>query len=141
MSEEQKKAKLQFKNFVVPEFYAKKIVEKSDIKDKFKLEPQAVISRADNQFHIHMKLGLISLESEMEIDMIGIGIFYYEVEDEQELLNYMALNGPAIVFPYLRSFISTYTSNSGFDTITIPTLNLARFKTSIIENFIDLDNE
>lgn len=141
MKQQEKKARLQFKNFVVPEFFARKIIDKAGVEEKFELEPSAVISRKDNQFHINISIALVNLDSNIAINMIGIGVFSYEVEKEDELLNYMGLNGPAIVFPYLRSFISTYTANSGFDTITIPTLNLSRFKQSIIDNIIDLDNE
>ncbi|MDM1057879.1 protein-export chaperone SecB [Myroides odoratimimus] len=141
MEQKENKARLQFENFVVPEFYAQKIVDDSGFENIFDLEPRAVISRKEKQFHISIAIELVDLDSGIKINMLGIGVFSYDVGNEEELLSYMGLNGPAIVFPYLRSFISTYTANSGLNTVTIPTLNLSMFKQSIIENIIDLDNE
>ena len=52
----------------------------------------------------------------------------------------MSLNGPAIVFPYIRSFISSMSSLSGFETITLPTLNLSGYREQLIKDLIDLDD-
>lgn len=133
------KSELNFVNFVVPKF----IFEKTSINKKdstFSIEPQAVIVRSENQFHINIDIEILDVEHSFNLKMLCIGIFKYETNDESTLLNFMSINGPAIVFPYVRSFISSYTALSGFDTITLPTLNLSSHKERLIETLIDLDS-
>lgn len=132
------KSHLKFINFVVPKFLFEK-VEISKDEEFFKLQPKAVIDRKEKQFHINIDLEINDSKNSFITRILGVGIFQYETDDEKLLLNYIAINGPAIIFPYIRSFLSSFTSLSGFDTITLPTLNLSGFKDEIIENLIDID--
>jgi preprotein translocase subunit SecB len=132
------KSDLKFVNFVVPKFlFEKAAIEESA--DLFSINPQAVIIRSAKQIHINFDVDILDAENNFNLKMLCIGIFDYDTEDEELVLNFMSLNGPAIVFPYIRSFVSSYTALSGFDTITLPTLNLANFKEKLRSNFIDLD--
>ena len=132
------KAELNFVNFVVPKFLFEK-TQPNEGENVFEIMPQAVINRKEKQFHINIDLEIQDIKNQFDLKMICVGIFEYNVEDEGLLLNFLSLNGPAIIFPYIRSFISSFTALSGFDTITLPTLNLSAYKESIIENLIDLD--
>lgn len=132
------KSDLKFVNFVVPKFLFEK-AEIDESADLFSINPQAVIIRSSKQIHINFDVDILDAENNFNLKMFCIGIFDYETEDEEIVLNFMSLNGPAIVFPYIRSFVSSYTALSGFDTITLPTLNLANFKEKLRNNFIDLD--
>jgi Preprotein translocase subunit SecB len=63
------------------------------------------------------------------------GLFYYDsnLEDSQ-LQGLLNTNAVAIVFPYLRSLISTITVNCGIPPVIIPTMNLVEvFKQSNVE--------
>lgn len=40
--------------------------------------------------------------------------------------DFVQINAPAIAFPYLRSFITNVTNNSGFNPIILPTINLTK---------------
>lgn len=133
------KSKLNFINFVVPKF----LFEKSPItkdNDSFDIRPQAVIDRAKKQFHINFDVEINDHENSFVLKMFAVGIFEYDLEDDVSLFNFMSLNGPALIFPYIRSFISSFTSLSGFDTITLPTLNLSGYKEEIIANLIDIED-
>jgi preprotein translocase subunit SecB len=131
------KAQLTFINFVVPSFQ----FDKKEIKGEgnFNIIPRAIISRSDKQFHINIELELEDIQNSIFVQMLAVGIFNYDTEEEESLLNFMSLNGPAIVFPYIRSFISSFTSQTGFETVTLPTLNLSGFKDEMLENLVDLD--
>ena len=51
--------------------------------------------------------------------------FYFEKGiEEKQLNNYFYINAPAILFPYIRAYITTLTSLSGLKPIILPTLNL-----------------
>lgn len=133
------KSDLKFVNFVVPKFlFEKAEIDKSA--DLFSINPQAVIMRSTKQIHINFDIEILDSENNFNLKMLCIGVFDYDTDDEELLLNFISLNGPAIVFPYIRSFISSYTALSGFDTITLPTLNLSNQREKIRNNFIDLDS-
>lgn len=133
------KSQLNFINFVVPKFLFEKLsIEKED--DSFEIKPQAVINREKGQFHINIDIEINDSENSFLLKMFAVGIFEFEVEKEEYLLNFMSINGPAIIFPYIRSFISSFTSLSGFDTITLPTLNLSGFKDDILNSLIDANH-
>ena len=127
-------SQLNFINFVVPKFmFEKKNVES----DNFEILPKAVISRKNNQFHINVDVEITNLNNSLVLKMVCVGIFKYNTDDENLLLSFMSLNGPAIVFPYIRSFISSMSSLSGFETITLPTLNLSGYREQLIKDLID----
>ncbi len=45
--------------------------------------------------------------------------------------DFMNINAPAILFPYIRAYISTLTALSGINPIILPTLNLSERKTKL----------
>ena len=134
------KSQLNFINFVVPKFLFEKI-QVDQHESVFEIIPQAVISRKNKQFHINIDIEILDIENNFNLKMLCVGIFEYDKEDEPLLVNFLSVNGPAIVFPYIRSFVSSFTSLTGFDIITLPTLNLSSHKERLIETLIDLDNE
>lgn len=131
-------SQLNFVNFVVPNFHFEKTRVEAE-ENVFNLEPQALISRSKNQFHINIEIEIVNKDNDFILKMLSIGMFDFNTDDEKALFGFISINGPAIIFPYIRSFISNFTSLSGFDTITLPTLNLSGFKDDLIENMIDLD--
>ncbi len=81
-----------------------------------------VMYNTSTQFNIVYDVNL-SVDDVFTLQLKAVG--YFEISEEllenenikEQLIN---TNAPAIVFPYLRSFISMFTSNLG----TIPTLTL-----------------
>lgn len=134
------KAQLNFINFVVPVFKFDKCEISSD-EEIFEFTPRAIINRKENQFHINIELEIKDTENSFHLQLTGVGIFEYNTKNEDLLLNFMSINGPAIIFPYIRSFVSNFTSLTGFNTITLPTLNLSGFKEEIAKTLIDIDKE
>jgi hypothetical protein len=61
----------------------------------------------------------------INIEVIGLFKFSGKVEDVR---TFLLLNAPAILFPYVRAYISSMTALSGMDTIVIPTMNLSGMK-------------
>lgn len=60
------------------------------------------------------------------------GIFSYEKSKEDKLTeeqvnNLFEKNAIAILFPYVRALVSTYTSISNYPALTIPSLNINKF--------------
>lgn len=62
---------------------------------------------------------------ELEISLLGFFKFDTDL-NEGEIINLLEVNGTAILFPYLRSIITTTTSTLGITPIIIPTMNIYR---------------
>lgn len=60
---------------------------------------------------------------ELEVSLLGFFEFDTNLE-EDKIVNLLEVNGTAILFPYLRSVITTITSNLGISPIIIPTMNI-----------------
>ncbi|HHU47563.1 MAG TPA: protein-export chaperone SecB [Bacteroidales bacterium] len=52
-----------------------------------------------------------------------VGLFNCENCDEIEENNFININGPAILFPYMRAHISSLTSMANIPTLVLPTIN------------------
>jgi preprotein translocase subunit SecB len=55
-----------------------------------------------------------------------IGNFYLQGEAELEFIELCKVNGTAILFPYLRAYISYITSISGVPNLILPTVNVLK---------------
>ena len=77
-----------------------------------------------------MKLELTVMVSDekkmVDINVKANGIFEYDKDiDEKTKESFFTLNAPAILFPYVRAYVSSLTALSGMPPITLPTINLA----------------
>ncbi|MCO5258635.1 MAG: protein-export chaperone SecB [Crocinitomicaceae bacterium] len=87
------------------------------------IEPQIYYPKdAPNIFKIIQNVQ-ISVENYFTISIVAVGGFELNnVEDEELKKHFINVNAPAIMFPYVRSFITTLTSNLGnvMGTLNIP---------------------
>ncbi len=64
-------------------------------------------------------------DSPFNLDLNITGYFSYNSKySVSEIEKLILVNGTAILFPYLRSMITTITANSGYVPIIIPTVNI-----------------
>ena len=65
----------------------------------------------------------------------------FETEDivDQEFMDspWPQVNGAAIVYPYMRAFVSTLTINSGFEPAIIPSVNFQKMYADKVANKIE----
>lgn len=65
--------------------------------------------------------------SSMNIEVKTVGFFEFDKNLPNELLqDFFQKNAPAILFPYVRAYISTLTGLSGVAPLILPTLNLSK---------------
>jgi preprotein translocase subunit SecB len=77
------------------------------------------------QFKILMDVNL-KCKEHFELTLVAIGHFELDVEiEEPQKKVFVNLNAPAIMFPYVRSFITTLTSNLG--NVTVPIILPTQF--------------
>ena len=90
---------------------------------KINIEPKVYFPKDNpNHFKVIQEVH-VSADNSFNLFIVAIGNFeLYNVEDNKLRQNFVNMNAPAIMFPYIRSFISTLTSNLGnvIGTLNIP---------------------
>ncbi|MEY4905368.1 MAG: hypothetical protein RLZZ292_3183 [Bacteroidota bacterium] len=93
-----------------------------NIKRRFNFEEKINLTTAvfklgnisdEGDFKIIMEV-VLKAEGYFDMSVKGMGLFRIEgIWQEKEQKNFIDTNAPAIMFPYIRSFISTLSANSG----------------------------
>lgn len=95
------------------------------IKDSFSLEVASGYSDKENNFFV-VKFS-IEVESEhgyqLQLGYVAEFETDGEISTEFKSSHFPIVNAPAIAYPYLRSFVSFLTLNSGYETLILPTVN------------------
>lgn len=92
---------------------------------KVSIDPKVFLPKdKKNYFDILMSVD-ISAKDHFELNVVAIGHFQLSKEDvsDEERKTFVNANSPAIMFPYVRAFISTLTGNLGdvMNCILLPT--------------------
>lgn len=79
----------------------------------------------DNSFIVKFSLNISSKKERYNLDLDYIAFFLAEDEITDDFINshFPSINAPAIAFPFMRSYISTITVNSGLKPLILPTIN------------------
>ena len=90
-----------------------------------KIEPRVFIPK-DNETDFHILMNVkVQADEYFELNLVAVGSFSVSGEfvNTEIRKNFINANAPAIMFPYVRAFVSTFTSNLGDVTgrILIPT--------------------
>lgn len=132
-----KKSLFRFKNFFIEESSIK-MKPKTGTKIaniKIKIKPKGFILIEKKIFELHLFVELLSEDKSFEASVKIIGFFEFkDVINIKLLNNYFYTNAPAILFPYLRSYISALTALSGMNTINIPPMNMTSMGQELMNN-------
>lgn len=127
----------QFKDFVI----TKSVILRNSVESKynydFEIEPSGIIDLKGQSFQLGLDFVLQDEKNSFMLQIESIGFFSFS-GDFEEIRPYFLVNAPAIMFPYLRSYISAMTALSGLDTITIPTLNLTSLKEKLEDRITEI---
>jgi preprotein translocase subunit SecB len=80
---------------------------------------------SEKRFLLSIDLTITDEVKSTVINSIHLGLFEADEDITQEFLEgpFSNINAPAILYPFVRSFISTITINSGLEPILLPTIN------------------
>jgi len=127
MVEKKLKTSFQFRGFQVNESHIKKEKD-SKIGKEFSIgfDPRGVINKANKTYEINLGVKIEDKEKTFVANIEATGNFTFDTDiDEKQLDSLFYINAPAILFPYIRAYISALTTLSGVETVTIPTINLS----------------
>jgi len=124
MTQTSNQQKFRLENFLIKESHIKRNPVKQG---KFEIEiiPHGRIDKAKDLFNLHLIIELRDSNDSFNAKVHSIGIFKFSTTTlEKTLDNFFYINAPAIIFPYIRAYISALTSLSGLKTINLPVMNL-----------------
>jgi len=86
------------------------------------------------KFNLELGIFISDSTEALKIEIDSVGFFNFENLDRDSLSNFLFVNAPAILFPYLRAYISSLTTLSGIRPIVLPTLNLTSLREGLESN-------
>jgi preprotein translocase subunit SecB len=135
MEEQSKNAKFQFKNYKILKSYFEIKNENHSNTINLNFDPKGIISKENSCFKLQLGVKIDDINESFHIEVIIVADFYFDTEISQESLNnYFFINAPALLFPYVRAYISTLTTLSGINPINLPTLNLTALGGQLQQN-------
>jgi preprotein translocase subunit SecB len=102
---------------------------------KISFAVSGLVKRVENLFILNLSVKIKNDESNLKIEVDTIANFLFEkVENIDDISSFFYNNSSAILFPYIRAYISTLTNLSGNRSITLPTMNLTNLADELRAN-------
>ncbi len=128
-------SKFQFKGFKIIRSLIERNEKKASKKISLMFVPKGIIKKKENKFQLHLEVKIEDENKSFNIEIKAIADYYFDSDLENKVLdNFFFINAPAILFPYIRAYISTLTNLSGFEPINLPTLNLTALGDDLKQN-------
>lgn len=127
----------QFKGFQVTRSLIERNKVEGDKKLSISFNPKGVVNKKESFFTLFLNISVSDKSKSLNIEIDAEAKYLFkETESTENLNNYFYINAPAILFPYLRAYISALTALSGIPTITLPTLNLTSLGEDLKNNTV-----
>lgn len=85
--------------------------------------PSGVLNKTKSIFTLSLNVNVKDENGSFDANVTLEGLFIFKQDDDElNLSNYFYVNAPAIMFPYVRSYIAALTSLSGIKTVNIPVM-------------------
>ena len=128
MDKEKKIAQFRFAGYKISETIVK---IDADVEPGKKLslhfQQKAGINEENNKMRFEFIVSAKDSKGVVDIKITTIAFFEYDTSlNENQKKVFFMHNAPAILFPYVRAYISTLTAQSGIDTIILPTINFSK---------------
>lgn len=128
-------SKFQFKGFKI----IRSLIERNENEPSKKISlgftPDGIINVKDSNFQLNLGVKIEDENKSFKIEIDAVANYSFQNKEGLENLeDLFFVNAPALLFPYLRAYISTLTNLSGFEPINLPTLNMTGLGKDLKEN-------
>jgi len=124
----------QFNNFIIQKSYFE-LNQKEDIGElSVGFNSEGKLDFDKGRFNLELGIFISDSAETLKIEIESIGYFNFKNLDRDSLPNFPYVNAPAILFPYLRAYISSLTTLSGIRPVVLPTLNLTSLREDLESN-------
>lgn len=128
-------SKFQFKGYRINKSFIELKEESNFDNLKIGFNVSGLVHKNDNIFYLKLNVEILNDEKDLEIKIEAVGKYEFEGYDEsKEISNFFYINSSAILFPYIRAYISTLTNLSGNRSVTLPTMNLTNLAEDLKSN-------
>lgn len=86
----------------------------------------AGLPRSKNSFVVSFEVSIIGQDFKMDLLMDFFFVTDNNLDDTFFRSPFAKVNAPAIAFPYIRSYISNLTMQSGYETVVLPSINFVK---------------
>lgn len=129
------KSSFQFKGYRVKKSLIE-ILDSSSDELTVNFEPSGIIDNKSNIFILNFNIHVFDESKNVNIEVEFVGEFSFVKKDEN-FENFLYINAPALIFPYVRSYLTALTALSGVQPITLPTMNLIGLKDQLSKNITE----
>lgn len=133
-------SKFQFKGFTIVRSLIERNEKESSKKISLGFNPRGFINKKDSNFQLHLGVNIEDANKSFNIQIEAIANYGFESQGSLDNLNkFFYVNAPALLFPYIRAYISTLTNLSGFEPINLPTLNMTKLGEDLQKNISEIE--
>ncbi len=133
-------ARFRLNSYLISEVKAKFTGDQLGQRMSIQISPEGEFKREDKKFVLTMAVKVFDDKGNMDLNMKIKGFFEYQADDMDELRSMIGYNAPAILFPYIRAYVSSMTALSGINTVMIPTLNMVSLGQTLLEKMDKNEN-
>lgn len=133
-------SKFQFKGFKI----IRCLIERNDNEPSKKISlgfaPKGFINKKKSNFQLQLGIKIEDENKSFNIEIKAVANYHFE--NREKLVNlekFFFMNAPALLFPYIRAYISTLTNLSGFEPINLPTLNMSGLGEDLKKNTKEIE--
>jgi len=95
--------------------------------NSFSLKVAQIFPEEDkNQFVVIFDVNLKDVLFDIELEAAYVFTVDEEITEDFKFSDFPKINAPAIAFPYIRSYISYLTLQSGFEPVILPSINFVK---------------
>ena len=132
-----KKSPFKLSQFLIAEFSIKREPLKKG-KIEFQINPSGLINRKEKIFLLQLDVNIKDDTGSFVIQMACNGYFTFKNSESPDTLsNYFYTNAPAIIYPYIRSYVTAITALTGLEAVYLPVMNLAGLKDQLMQNIVE----
>lgn len=111
---------VQFKNN--PDFESDEVTVQFDVHPEFYINDEKGIMTVELQVEIFKDAIRNNYPFEMSVSVVGI--FEMKSKDKEDNIHRFKTNAVAIMYPYIRALVSTYTANANVPPLILPVMNI-----------------
>jgi len=133
-------SKFQFKGFKIIRSFIERNENEPSKKISLEFMPKGLLNKKNSSFQLHLGVKIEDENKAYVIEIMAVADYFFNKKESLENLNnFFYINAPALLFPYIRAYISTLTNLSGFESINLPTLNMSGLGEDLKKNITDVE--
>lgn len=135
------KASFYLKDFEISKFTFNKVGDSNKDNVSIKFTPKGAFSNQNKIFSLTIDFRFYDVKTSDDFFTATItGFFGFEnVQTKAEIPSFFYKNSIAILYPYLRSFVSSVTLQANIGSLILPTMNLSSLEPELINATKEVD--